>query len=126
MKQRITEAQAYRAWHKEQRLRQQWKRDLKRIERDLEALSLDVRAALERQRVHDAAQAEAETRRLVESLPSDRAFMRALNRFWGHTPRGWEAACGCDGRMKALLKTPGWDILREVIRRIRRANGMCD
>ena len=62
---------------------------------------------------------EALVREYTDSLQNDSAFLRVLAVYTGHTPHGWSCACGCDGRMRRLLKTPGWNILEEVIRRIR-------
>ena len=62
---------------------------------------------------------EALVREYTDSLQDDSAFCRVLSGYTGHTPHGWSCACGCDGRMRKLLKNPGWDILSEVIRRIR-------
>lgn len=120
MKKRISEAEAYRAWHREQRQLAQYKRELRRIRLDIETIELSMAESIAHQR-------DAEHTRLVgEWLPrlaADRAFNKALARYWGHTPKGWMAACGCDGRMKKLVRDPGWDVLREVIDRIRRDRG---
>ena len=113
---RIPEAEAYRAWHREQKVLAQYRRDLARIRRDIEGLELDMAIA--------ARDAEAKAvNEWTVRLRGDRAFLRALSRYWGHTPRGWAAACGIDGRMRDLLRTPGWEVLRQVIRRVRAERG---
>lgn len=62
---------------------------------------------------------ETLVREYTDTLQDDPAFCRVLSVYTGHTPHGWSCACGCDGRMRSLLRNPGWDILKEVIRRIR-------
>lgn len=62
---------------------------------------------------------ETLVRELTDSLQDDAAFCRVLRGYTGNSPRGWACACGCDGRMRRLLNDPGWDILAEVIRRIK-------
>lgn len=121
MAKRISLREAYRRFHAEDRARQTFRRELKRIELEVEALSLDLAAAKARQ---DAEEREAATRELVERMFQDKAFNRTLRAFTGHTPHGWKVACGCDGRMLRLLQEPGWPVLEEVIRRIRIAKGM--
>lgn len=113
--------EAYRRFHAEDRARQTFRRELKRISLEIEALGLDLAAAKARQ---DAEEREAETRELVERMFHDKAFNRVLQAFTGRTPHGWEVACGCDGRMLRLLQEPGWPVLEEAIRRIRIAKGM--
>jgi hypothetical protein len=56
-------------------------------------------------------------------LLDDKAFTRVLKAFTGNSARGWEVACGCDGRMLRLLKDPGWPVLKEVIHLVRVAKG---
>ena len=94
---------AYRAFHAEQFL-----------------LAKQRRAAAHR----EAAITEALVGAFVERLRHDAAFNRVLSRFTGHTPHGWSCACGLDGRMKDLLRTPGWGVLEEVIKRLRRERGI--
>jgi hypothetical protein len=118
---RVSEAEAYRAWHKEQYRRAKWERDMRRIRLDIEGLELSIRDSLARQHEEER---EKKTRDLVEKMFADRAFNKVLAHYWGHTPKGWLAACGCDGRMKSLLRDPGWDVLQEAIRRIRVAKGL--
>jgi hypothetical protein len=62
---------------------------------------------------------ETLVREYTDALQDDSAFCRVLSCYTGHTPHGWACACGCDGRMRRLLKDPGWEILSEVIRRVR-------
>lgn len=121
MAKRISLREAYRRFHAEDRARQTFRRELKRIELDIEALGLDLAAAKARQ---DAEEREAATRELVERMFHDKAFNRVLQAFTGRTPHGWKVACGCDGRMLRLLREPGWPVLEEAIRRIRIAKGM--
>ena len=116
--------EAYRLWNHEQRLKEQWRRDLRRISLGIESLRLDLEDAVARQAAAEAERREAETRRLVDTMFDDKAFNRVLSRYWGHTPQGWEAACGPDGRMKRLLRDPGWPVLQEAIHRIRVAKGL--
>lgn len=120
MAKRISLREAYRRFHAEDRARQIFRRELKRIELEVESLSIDLAAAKARQ---DAAEREVETRALVEKMFHDKAFNRTLRAFTGHTARGWKVACGCDGRMQRLLDKPGWPVLSEAIRRIRIAKG---
>jgi hypothetical protein len=112
---RISEAEAYRAWHAEDR-RQQRRRRTKAL---VESIKCELQDALDRQRL---AEQELKTMELTASMLNDRAFNKVLKRYWGHTPKGWVAACGCDGRMKALAKD--WPVLEETIRRVRIAKGM--
>lgn len=119
----MNERDAYRAFHRRDRLMRRWKMELRRIRLEVESLELDLAEAVVRDRAATAAADEATTRRLVDALFNDEAFNRVLRAFTGHTPHGWEVACGCDGRMRKLLKDPGWGILREVIRRVRAAKG---
>lgn len=121
MSKRISLQEAYRRFHAEDRARRVFQRELRRIELEVEALSLDLAAAKARQ---DAEEREAATRELVERMFHDKAFNRTLRAFTGRTPHGWEVACGCDGRMLRLLQEPGWPVLEEAIRRIRIAKGM--
>jgi len=61
-------------------------------------------------------------RKLVElanRYQDDAAFLRVIRAFTGHTPYGWRCACGNDGRMKKLVDELGWDVLAEVVRRVR-------
>ena len=114
----INEREAYRRFHMEDAARQRHLRELRRIRLDIERIELDMAESLKRQ-------AEARENRVAEltaKLDGDPAFMRTLRAFTGHTPKGWLAACGCDGRMKALLRTEGWDVLREVVHRVRYAH----
>lgn len=96
---------AYRAFNRASRDAFQLKRRL----READELIARMR---ERER-------EATVREYTDSLQNDPAFCRVLSCYTGHTPHGWSCACGCDGRMRGLLRNPGWDILKEVIRRIR-------
>lgn len=121
MSKRISLREAYKRFHAEDRARQAFRRELKRIELEVESLSIDLAAARARQ---DAEEREAETRALVERMFQDKAFNRTLRAFTGRTPHGWKVACGCDGRMLRLLQEPGWPVLEEAIRRIRIAKGM--
>ena len=111
------EREAYRRFHAEDAARQRYLRELRRIRLDLESIELDMAESLRKQ-------AEARENRvaaLVASLGKDAAFLRTLRAFTGHTPRGWLTACGCDGRMRKLLRDEGWDVLKEVIHRVRYA-----
>lgn len=117
---KISLREAYRRFHAEDRARQTFRRELKRIELEIETLGLDLAAAKARQ---DAEERETETCKLVERMFHDKAFNRVLQAFTGHTARGWRVACGCDGRMIRLLDKPGWPVLEEAIRRIRIAKG---
>lgn len=118
---RVSEAEAYRAWHREQQRLARRRRDMRRIKLAIEFLELGIQAALAQQHVEEHARLVAEW---TPRLATDRAFNKVLGRYWGHTPKGWVAACGCDGRMKKLVRDPGWDVLQEVIRRIRRNKGL--
>ena len=112
----ISEAEAYRRFHAEDRARQRHLRELRRIGLALESLAIDIAEAKARQDIEDR---ERKIANLVDLLKDDKAFMRVLGRFTGRTPKGWLAACGCDGRMKSLLRQHGWDVLREVVHRVR-------
>lgn len=114
----VNEREAYRRFHAEDAARQRYLRALRRIKLDLESIELDMAESLRRQ----AVARENRVAELAVHLDKDPAFMRTLRAFTGHTPRGWLAACGCDGRMKALLRTEGWDVLKEVIHRVRYAH----
>ena len=118
---RVSEAEAYKRWNAEQRRLAQWRRDMRRLQISIENIELGLQDALARQREEAR---ERKTRDLVERMFADKAFNRTLLRYWGHTPAGWIAASGCDGRMKALVRDPGWDVLQETIRRIRVAKGL--
>jgi len=113
---RISEAEAYRRFHAEDKARQKYLRELRRIGIAIESLATDLAAAKARQDMEDR---ENTIRNLVELMKNDRGFLAVLKRFTGRTPRGWLVACGCDGRMKALLREHGWDVLREVVHRVR-------
>lgn len=114
----INEREAYRRFHAEDAARQRYLRSLRRIRLDLESIELDMAESLKRQ----AKERENRVAELAARLDGDPAFMRTLRAFTGHTPRGWLAACGCDGRMRRLLRDEGWDVLREVIHRVRYAH----
>ena len=62
---------------------------------------------------------ERTVRELTDRLQNDKAFLRAIRGFDGHTAYGWKCVCRNDGRMLKLLTSPGWEILKEVIRRVR-------
>jgi hypothetical protein len=79
-----------------------------RLQRDLDAADRLI-VKLERDRLTD----------LATRYQNDRAFVKVVKNFTGHTPYGWMCACGNDGRMKSLVKQLGWDVLKEVIRRVR-------
>lgn len=111
---KINEREAYRRFHAADAARQNYLRELRRIRLDIESIELDMVAA----------HAKARERRVAElsaKLGEDAAFLRTLRAYTGHTPRGWLVACGCDGRMRRLLRDEGWDVLREVIHRVRYA-----
>jgi hypothetical protein len=107
--------EAYRRFNAEDAARQRYLRELRRIRLDLEGIELDMAESLRRQK-------ESRVTVLTAQLDGDPAFMRTLGSFTGHTPYGWLAACGCDGRMRRLLRDEGWDVLKEVIHRIRYAH----
>ena len=112
---------AYRTFNREQLAIARWRREMARIGARVDELQLELEQAVARQRV---AHEEQLVREYTESLFRDVAFNRVLARFTGHTPHGWEMACGCDGRMKALLRNPCWGVLKEVIYRTRIAKGI--
>ena len=117
----MNEAEAYRRWRAEERRLAHWRRDMRRIAIAIENIDLAMQDALARQHEEER---ERKIRDLVERMFADKAFNRTLHRYWGHTPAGWIAAAGCDGRMKALVRDPGWPVLQEAIRRIRVAKGL--
>ena len=111
----MTEAEAYRRWHANEKARQKYLRTLRQVGHLIEGLTERIAA--------DAAAAqERHIRDLANRLGRDKAFLRTLKAYTGHTPHGWIVACGCDGRMKGLIRLHGWDTLKEVIRRVRYAN----
>ena len=116
---RINEREAYRKWHAEDRCRQRWERELRRIRQDIDWLEGQMMESLARQRLEDQ---ERRTRALTERMLHDKSFARVLRAYTGHTPHGWRMACGCDGRMKDLARD--WPVLEETIRRVRIAKGM--
>lgn len=97
----VSERDAWRAYRKVERARAQYRERLKAIELEVERLQLDMEESLVRQ------------------YAEDKGFLRALKRFTGHTPHGWEVACGCDGRCKALARNLGWDAMWRIILRVR-------
>lgn len=113
---RESEAEAYRRFHAEDKARQRYLRELRRIGLQVESLALDIAGTMARQDIEDR---ERKIASLVEVLKDDKGFLKVMNKFTGRTPKGWLVACGCDGRMKALLRQHGWDVLREVIHRVR-------
>ena len=96
---------AYRAFNKASR-------DAFRLQRHMREADALIASLQARRR-------ETIVRELTDKMQDDPAFCRVLRAFTGHTAHGWACACGQDGRMKSLLRDPGWDLLREVIRRIR-------
>lgn len=116
---KVNEREAYQKWHAEDRRRQQWERELRRIRQDIDWLEGQMMDSLARQRLEDQ---ERRTRDLTERMLHDKAFARVLRAYTGHTPHGWRMACGCDGRMKDLARD--WPVLEETIRRVRIAKGM--
>jgi hypothetical protein len=98
----VNESEAWRRLHNQERAAETFRRRLKEIELEVERLQLDMEEAYVRQ------------------CADDKAFLQALKRFTGHTPHGWEMACGCDGRCKALIRQLGWPALWRVIQRVRR------
>ena len=97
----ISEKEAWRRYRKEERATREFKNRVKEIELEIERLRLDMEESYVRQ------------------CADDKAFLRALKRFTGHTQYGWEVACGCDGRCKALVRQLGWPALWRVILRVR-------
>ena len=101
----MTEREAYRQFNRA--AREAWK-----LQRNLREADILIERIKAKQR-------ESLILEYTNSLQNDTAFNRVLDAYTGHSPHGWEVACGCDGRMKRLLKDPGWGILKEVIRRVR-------
>jgi hypothetical protein len=97
----ISEKEAWQQLHRSERAAKEFKKRLKEIELEIERLRLDMEESYVRQ------------------CTDDEAFLRVLRRFTGHTPHGWEMACGCDGRCKALVRQLGWPALWRVILRVR-------
>lgn len=60
------------------------------------------------------------TLRVAESLKSDSAMVAVVRRYNGHSQYGWEKACGCDGRIKRVTRSLGWNLTSQVIWEIRR------
>jgi hypothetical protein len=116
---RISEAEAYRQWHAEERQKAKLEALFRKIRKDLDWLEGQLADSLARQRLEDQ---ERRTRDLVERMLHDKAFAKVLKAYTGHTPHGWRVACGCDGRMKKLADD--WPVLNETIRRVRIAKGM--
>ena len=114
---------AYRAYNRQRQAEERYRRELRRIGAQIDALAESLEADIAAQRIRHETELVAE---YTESLADDVAFNRVLARDTGHTPYGWEVACGCDGRMRALLRNPGWRVLSEVIDIVRRRKGMTD
>lgn len=56
---------------------------------------------------------------LVRQYAKDKAFLRAIDRFTGHTQYGWETALGSDGRLIKATRRMGWNVMRQIILRVR-------
>ena len=102
----MNEREAWRRLHNQERAAEIFKRRLKEIKLEIERLQLDMEESYVRQ------------------CADDEAFLRVLRRFTGHTQHGWEVACGCDGRCKALAQQLGWPALWRVIQRVRRIHNI--
>lgn len=111
----INEREAYRLFHAADRARVELTRKLRAAGADVRRLEAAVTAA----EVTAVVRSEEVITEWVTRLSGDKAFLRVLKVFTGHTPYGWRVACGPDGRMLKLLRTPGWPVLEEVIRRVR-------
>lgn len=113
--------EAYRAYNRQRQAEERYRRELRKIGARIDSLAESIEADIIAQRIrHETALISEYTK----SMMDDVAFNRVLSRYTGHTPYGWEVACGCDGRMRALLKNPGWRVLSEVIERVRLRKGM--
>ena len=111
----MNEAEAYRSWRSWDRAQREYQAALRRLGAAVDALTEKVAA-------HRAEDRERRICELAKQLGKDKAFQRVLKAYTGHTPHGWLVACGCDGRMKNLIRLHGWDVLKEVIYRVRWAN----
>jgi hypothetical protein len=60
------------------------------------------------------------TLRVAESLKCDSAMISVVRKYNGHSQYGWEKACGCDGRIKRVTRSLGWNLTSQVIWEIRR------
>ena len=112
---------AYREYNRQQQAKTRYLRELRRISARIDDLQESMLADIAAQRLrHEEKLVEEYTK----SLMNDVAFNRVLSHYTGRTAYGWEIACGCDGRMKSLLRNPGWRVLSEVIDRIKARKGM--
>lgn len=60
------------------------------------------------------------TLRVAESLKCDSAMISVVRKYNGRSQYGWEKACGCDGRIKRVTRSLGWNLTSQVIWEIRR------
>ena len=88
---------AYAEWRRHDRMLQEHKRQIAELNRRIDEI------------------AEAQEICAARELATTKAGKRCLRAYTGHTPYGWECACGVDGRFKKLAKTFGWPRWQVVI-----------
>jgi len=93
----MTQQEAYRAFNREQARLLRWSWAMKKIDREIDRLRHDLHL------------------RVAKELATTRPGQKVLRAYWGHTPKGWEAACGTDGRLKKLARTIGWENFQWII-----------
>lgn len=94
--------EAYREWNATQAKLARCKRAFRRIEKELDLIEDGLHTAI------------------AEELATTRAGKKVLHAFTGHTPYGWEQACGTDGRFRKLARRIGWEKFYPIIKLARK------
>lgn len=94
---RISEVEAWRKWRAEERAIRARREAIKKANMELDLIADSLYADLAHQ------------------LATDPAGRKILHNFTGHTLRGWEIACGVDGRYIRMARQIGWDKFQRII-----------
>lgn len=109
----VTEKEAYALWHRADRLEQDWRRECRRIEQDVESLRLDIMSARDRlaKEAADSLRAElasnARYRKVVDAFLDLRGFRK--------DPDGWRTACNAEPGLWKKTRGTAWPLLWNAI-----------